>query len=76
MKKRFWLWERDGIFYLDDAITRKKISLHTRDRREAERIRDARNESEARPALSVQLAKAYLSAHDSEIAKADLARRG
>lgn len=69
MKKRFWLWERDGIFYLDDAVTRKKVSLHTRDRREAERIRDARNEAEARPVLSVQLAKAYLSAHDSEIAK-------
>jgi hypothetical protein len=68
MKKRFWLWERDGIFYLDDAVTRKKISLHTRERREAERIRDARNEAEARPVLSVQLAKAYLSAHDSQIA--------
>lgn len=69
MKKRFWLWERNGVFYLDDSVTRKKISLHTRDRAEAERIRDARNEAEARPALSVQLAKAYLSAHDSESGK-------
>jgi integrase len=69
MKKRFWLWERNGVFYLDDSITRKKISLHTRDPKEAERIRDARNEAEARPTLSVQLAKAYLSAHDAESGK-------
>ncbi|HEU6448285.1 MAG TPA: tyrosine-type recombinase/integrase [Verrucomicrobiae bacterium] len=69
MKKRFWLWERNGVFYLDDSVTRKKISLHTRDSKEAERIRDARNEAEARPTLSVQLAKAYLSAHDAESGK-------
>jgi hypothetical protein len=69
MKKRYWLWERNGIFYLDDAVTRQKESLHTRDRHEAERIRDARNEAVARPTLGIALAKAYLSAHDSEVAK-------
>jgi integrase len=69
MKKRYWLWERDGVFYLDDALTRKKESLHTRNRDEAERIRAARNEAVARPTLGVALAKAYLSAHDSEVAK-------
>lgn len=69
MKKRYWLWERDGVFYLDDALTRKKESLHTRDRNEAERIRAARNEAVARPTLGIALAKAYLSAHDSEVAK-------
>lgn len=69
MKKRYWLWERDGVFYLDDALTRKKESLHTRNRDEAERIRAARNEAVARPILGVALAKAYLSAHDSEVAK-------
>lgn len=69
MKKRYWLWERNGVFYLDDSVTRKKESLHTRDRREAERIRDARNEAVARPTLGIALAKAYLSAHDSEVAK-------
>ena len=69
MKKRYWLWERNGIFYLDDAVTRQKESLHTRDRHEAERLRDTRNEAVGRPTLGIALAKAYLSAHDSEIAK-------
>jgi Phage integrase family len=69
MKKRFWLWRRNGVFYLQDAETRQKESLHTRDRREAERLRDARNDAAARPVLGMALAKAYLSAHDAEIAK-------
>lgn len=69
MKKKFWLWERDGVFYLDDAQTRKKECLHTRDRKEAERIRAARNEAATRPLLGIALAKAYLSAHDAEVGK-------
>ena len=69
MKKRFWLWKRNGVFYLQDAETRQKESLHTTDRAEAERIHDARNESVARPMLSVSLAKAYLSAYDAETSK-------
>lgn len=68
MKKRFWLWQRNGVFYLQDAETRRKESLHTRDRREAERLRDARNDAAARPVLGMALAKAYLSAHDAEVA--------
>jgi hypothetical protein len=60
MKKRFWLWRRHGIYYLQDAETREKESLHTRDRQEAERLRNARNDATARPALGMALAKAYL----------------
>ncbi|HEX5400052.1 MAG TPA: hypothetical protein VFY06_13485, partial [Verrucomicrobiae bacterium] len=59
----------DGVFYLQNAETRQKESLHTTDKAEAERIRNARNEAVGRPALSVQIAKAYLSAHDTEISK-------
>jgi hypothetical protein len=59
MKKRFWLWRRHGIYYLQDAETREKESLHTRDRQEAERLRNARNDATARPALGMALAKAY-----------------
>jgi len=69
MKKRFWLWRRNGVYYLQDAETRQKESLHTRDRREAERLRDARNDAAIRPGLGIALAKAYLSAHDADIAK-------
>ncbi len=63
------MWKRKGVFYLQDAETRKKESLHTTDRAEAERIRNAREEAVARPVLSVALAKAYLSPQDAEISK-------
>ena len=67
MKMRFWLWQRNGTFYLQDAETRQKESLHTRDRHEAERIRNARNDAATRPVLGMALAKAYLTAHDADI---------
>jgi integrase len=69
MKNRYWLFRRNGVFYLQDAETRQKESLHITDKAEAQRIRNARNEAVARPVLSVALAKAYLSSHDAEIAK-------
>jgi hypothetical protein len=69
MKKRFWLWKRNGVYYLQNAETRQKESLHTSDRAEAERLRNARNEAATRPVLGVALAKAYLTAHDVEISK-------
>lgn len=69
MKNRFWLFRRHGVFYLQDATTRRKESLQTRDRREAERLRDARNDAAGNPGLGIALAKAYLCAHDPEMAQ-------
>ena len=69
MNNRYWLFRRHGVFYLQDAQTRQKESLHTRSRREAERIRDARNQASERPNLGIALAKAYLTAHDPLIAE-------
>ena len=68
MNNRYWLYRRQGVFYLQDARTRQKESLRTSDRREAERIRDARNQVAERPNLGIALAKAYLTAHDPQIA--------
>ena len=67
MKNRFWLFRRNGIFYLQDAQSRGKESLHTRDRREAGQIRDARNAAAESPVLGAALAKAYLSARDPQV---------
>ena len=69
MKNRYWLFRRNGIYYLQDAQTRQKESLRTSDRREAQRIRDARNEAAEAPNLGIALAKAYLTAHDPGIAE-------
>ena len=60
MNNRYWLFQRRGVFYLEDANTRQKESLRTRNRREAERIRDARNQAAERPNLGIAMAKAYL----------------
>ena len=83
MKKRFWLYKRGEVFYLQDAETRQKESLHTKDSKEAERLRDARNQSVDRPHLGLALAKAYLAAYDPTMVErfwttvmAELAARG
>jgi len=48
-KQRFWLYRREGIYYLHDSETRKRESLNTRNRREAEQIRVARNQASDHP---------------------------
>ena len=59
MKHQYWLFRRNGIYYLQDAQTGSKESLHTGDRREAQRLRDARDDATQNPNLGLALAKAY-----------------
>ncbi|EEF57617.1 tyrosine-type recombinase/integrase [Pedosphaera parvula] len=69
LKHRYWLYQReDGCYYLEDTQTRKRESLRTKDAVEAERLRDARNQSVEQPALNLALAKTYLSAIDPNLA--------
>jgi len=69
MKQRFWLFQRGPIYYVEDSETGKKESFQTSDRKEAERLRSARNEAAGSPLLGVTLAKAYLSGSDPALAK-------
>jgi len=62
MKQRFWLFRRGPVFYLEDSETGHKESLRTRDPREAERLRHARNETADRPQLGLTHGRAYLAA--------------
>lgn len=65
MKKRFIVFERrNGVFYCEDTETKKQTSLQTRDRRTAERLINARNESLVQPSINLQIARAYLTATD------------
>jgi hypothetical protein len=50
MKQRFWLFKRGSVFYLQDSKTGKKDSLGTRDPKQAERLRAAKNEAAESPA--------------------------
>lgn len=67
MKQRFYLFTRGAVYYLQDGVTGKQQSLHTRDRAEAERLWHARNEALASPTINIALARSYLSAHDPKM---------
>jgi integrase len=60
---------RNGLFYWQDNGLKKQGTLRTSDRREAERLLNAMNESHREPTLNLNLARAYLAAHDPEMAK-------
>ena len=66
-KQRFWLYQRGGVFYLHDSETNKRESLHTRSKREAEKMRLARNEAAANPKVGFALARALITAHDPQL---------
>jgi integrase len=69
MKNQFWLLNRNGIFYIQDAQSRRKQTLHTRNRREAQRLRITHNRAAQASFLDLAFAKAYLSARDPDFPK-------
>ena len=69
MKNRFWLFKRGRTYYVEDSTTHKQESLHTTDRRTAERSRDAKNEAVTMPMLSLVVGRAYLATHDPKMVK-------
>jgi integrase len=65
MKNRYWLIQHRGIYYALDSHTKKKASLRTRNKSEAQRLIAAKNETDRQPQLNLALARTYLAAHDS-----------
>jgi len=60
---------RNGVFYWQENGSKKQGTLRTSDRREAERVLNAMNESHREPTLNLNLARAYLAAHDPKMAQ-------
>jgi hypothetical protein len=60
---------RNGVFYWQENKSKKQGTLRTTDRREAERLLNAMNESHREPMLNLNLARAYLAAHDPRMAQ-------
>jgi integrase len=58
---------RNGVFYWQENNSPKQGTLRTNDRREAERLLNAMNESHRQPTLNLSLARAYLAAHDPKM---------
>lgn len=67
MRKRFYLFKRGAVYYLQDGITGKQQSLQTHSRTVAERLWHAHNEATANPRMNLALARVYLSANDRKM---------
>src|SRR5205809_1931038 len=66
---KYRLYRRhNGVFYWQENYSKKQETLRTSDRREAERLLNAMNESHREPTLNLNLARAYLAAHDPKMA--------
>ena len=68
MNQRFILFRRAGVFYCEDTTTGRQTSLRTKDREHALRVLRAKNEAELQPAINLQIARAYLTASDPQVA--------
>jgi hypothetical protein len=66
MRNRYRIFRRRKFRYIEDVKTGKQESLHTKDRQEAERLRQAPNEALKSPMLSVALGRAYQAAYDCQ----------
>lgn len=65
MSDKFRIFCRaSGVWYLEDTETRHQASLRTRDKAEAKRLLQAKNEACRQPAINIQIARAYLTASD------------
>jgi hypothetical protein len=68
MKNRFNLFQRSGVFYCEDTTTGKQTSLRTREKAEAVRLLNAKNEATRQPAMNLQIAQVYLHHSDPALA--------
>jgi len=69
MKQRYKLFRRgNGVYYSLDTERNKQTSLATRDVQDAQRLIHAKNEACRQPAINLQIARAYLTASDPQIA--------
>lgn len=71
MKPRYRLILRRGrnaTYYCFDTQIKKRTSLKTSDKYEAQRFLNARNEAALQPMLSLQIVRAYLFGSSDQIA--------
>jgi len=70
MKLRYRLFRRsNGLYFVEDTVTKKQESLRTREKAIAQRLLSARNEAYQQPAINLQIARAYLRASDPLISQ-------
>lgn len=67
MKNQYRLFKRGKYFYSHCAKTGKQISLKTSDKKEAQRLLAAKNDSARNPQLNLALAKVFLTGHNQKM---------
>lgn len=68
MKQQFGLIRRPwGIYYLKNKTTGEQTSLKTGDKREAERLLQAYNDTESQPHFNLALARVYMNGADPKL---------
>jgi hypothetical protein len=60
---------RGNVYWIQDNETRKQETLRTKDRTEAERLLNAKNEAHRQPIINLQIARAYLMVGDPKAAQ-------
>lgn len=69
VKNKYRMFLRGTVYWVQDNETGKQETLRTKDRTEAERLLNARNEAHRQPIINLQIARAYLMVGDPEAAK-------
>jgi integrase len=68
MKQQFGLIKRPwGVFYIKDKTTGEQTSLKTRDKDEAQRLLQARNDAVSQPHFNLALARVYINGADPKL---------
>ena len=67
MQDRYWMFQRNGVFYLEDKLNGKQKSLKTRDAAAARRMLAGKNQATEIPQMNIAMAKVYLSCKSEEM---------
>jgi integrase len=68
MNQHYILFRRAGVFYCEDTITGKQLSLRTKDEAEARTLLHTKNEAHRQPVMNLQIARVYLRHSDPLVA--------
>jgi hypothetical protein len=67
MQDRYWMFQRNGVFYIEDKLNGKQKSLRTRDAVAAKRMLAGKNQATEQPQMNLAMAKVYLSFQSPEM---------
>src|SRR2546422_7089340 len=68
MRNRYRMFLRGTVYWAQDNETGKQETLRTKDRAEAERLLNVKNEAHRQPIINLHIARAYLMVGDARAA--------